>query len=163
MNRESASITQGLSARRRAYDIGMRALLYVSAIIICALLAFLIGYILVRGIPHLSWEFLSSEESVIKDIEGILPALINTLYVVIATLIIVLPLGVGSAIYLTEYATNKKLVSAIEFATETLAGMPSIIFALVGVIVFCEFVGLGTSLLAGAFSLVMMTLLPRSL
>lgn len=158
MNRESASITQGLSARRRAYDIGMRALLYVSAIIICALLAFLIGYILVRGIPHLSWEFLSSEESVIKDIEGILPAFINTLYVVIATLIIVLPLGVGSAIYLTEYATNKKLVSAIEFATETLAGMPSIIFALVGVIVFCEFVGLGTSLLAGAFSLVMMTL-----
>ena len=158
MNRETASITQGLSSRRRAYELCMRTLLYASAVIICALLLCLIGYILFRGIPHLSWQFLSSEESVIKGIEGILPALINTLYVVIATLIIVLPLGVGSAIYLTEYAGNKKLVAAIEFATETLAGMPSIIFALVGVIVFCEFAGLGTSLLAGAFSLVMMTL-----
>ena len=158
MDREQMSICCGLSRRRRAYDLSMRSLLYASAAVICALLAFLIGYILFRGIPHLSWQFLSSEESVIKGIEGILPALINTLYVVIATLIIVLPLGVGSAIYLTEYASNRKLVSAIEFATETLAGMPSIIFALVGVIVFCEFAGLGTSLLAGAFSLVMMTL-----
>ncbi len=158
MDREQMSICCGLSRRRRAYDLSMRSLLYASAAVICALLVFLIGYILFRGIPHLSWQFLSSEESVIKGIEGILPALINTLYVVIATLIIVLPLGVGSAIYLTEYASNRKLVSAIEFATETLAGMPSIIFALVGVIVFCEFAGLGTSLLAGAFSLVMMTL-----
>ena len=90
--------------------------------------------------------------------QGILPALINTLYIIIATLIFILPLGVGSAIYLTEYATNKKLVSAIEFATETLSGMPSIIFALVGVIVFCESLGLGKTLIAGAFSLVMMTL-----
>ena len=158
MEQQSKSITRGLSHRRRAYDITMRALVYASAAVICVLLAFLMGYILLRGIPHLSWEFLSSEESVIKGIEGILPALINTLYVVIATLIIVLPLGVGSAIYLTEYATNRRLVSLIEFATETLAGMPSIIFALVGVIVFCEFMGLGISLLAGAFSLVMMTL-----
>lgn len=158
MDRNTVSITQGLSPRRRAYELTMRALLYSSAAVICALLLFLIGYILFRGLPNLSWQFLSSEESVIKGIEGILPALINTLYVVIATLIIVLPLGVGSAIYLTEYATNKKLVAAIEFATETLSGMPSIIFALVGVIVFCEFAGLGTSLLAGAFSLVMMTL-----
>ena len=155
---ERVSITQGLSPRRRAYDIVMRTLLYASAAIICALLIFLIGYILYRGIPSLSWEFLTSEESVINDIEGILPSIVNTVYVIIATLIIVLPLGVGSAIYLTEYATNKKLVSAIEFATETLSGMPSIIFALVGVIVFCESLGLGKTLIAGAFSLVMMTL-----
>ena len=158
MEQQSKSITRGLSHRRRAYDITMRALVYASAAVICVLLAFPMGYILLRGIPHLSWEFLSSEESVIKGIEGILPALINTLYVVIATLIIVLPLGVGSAIYLTEYATNRRLVSLIEFATETLAGMPSIIFVLVGVIVSCESMGLGISLLAGAFSLVMMTL-----
>lgn len=155
---ERVSITQGLSARRRAYEIVMRTLLYASAALICALLVFLIGYILYRGVPSLSWEFLSSEESVINDVQGILPALINTLYIIVATLIFILPLGVGSAIYLTEYATNKKLVSAIEFATETLSGMPSIIFALVGVIVFCESLGLGKTLIAGAFSLVMMTL-----
>ena len=124
---ERVSITQGLSPRRRAYDIVMRTLLYASAAIICALLIFLIGYILYRGVPSLSWKFLTSEESVINDVQGILPALINTLYIIIATLIFILPLGVGSAIYLTEYATNKKLVSAIEFATETLSGMPSII------------------------------------
>ena len=152
------SITKGLSPRRKAYDLTMRVLLYTSAVLICALLVFLIGYILYRGIPHLSWQFLTSEESVIKDIEGILPAILNTVYVIIATLIFILPLGVGSAIYLTEYATNKRLVSAIEFATETLSGMPSIIFALVGVIVFCELFGLGVSLIAGALSLVMMTL-----
>lgn len=155
---EHGSLTQGLSSRRKAYDITMRTLLYASAIIICALLVFLIGYILYRGVPNLSWQFITSEESVIRDIQGILPALINTLYIIVATLIFILPLGVGSAIYLTEYASNKKLVAAIEFATETLAGMPSIIFALVGVIVFCETLSLGYTLIAGAFSLVMMTL-----
>ena len=102
------SITKGLSPRRKAYDLTMRVLLYTSAVLICALLVFLIGYILYRGIPHLSWQFLTSEESVIKDIEGILPAILNTVYVIIATLIFILPLGVGSAIYLTEYATNKR-------------------------------------------------------
>ena len=155
---ERISLTRGLSTRRRAYDITMRALLFASAIIICALLIFLIGYIVRRGIGGLSWEFLTSEESVIRDVKGILPALINTLYIIVATLIFILPLGVGSAIYLTEYASNRRLVSAIEFATETLAGMPSIIFALVGVIVFCETLSLGYTLIAGAFSLVMMTL-----
>ena len=155
---EHGSLTQGLSSRRKAYDITMRTLLYASAVIICALLVFLIGYILYRGVPNLSWQFITSEESVIRDIQGILPALINTLYIIVATLIFILPLGVGSAIYLTEYASNKKLVAAIEFATETLAGMPSIIFALVGVIVFCETLSLGYTLIAGAFSLVMMTL-----
>ena len=158
MNEPRVSITEPISSKRRAWNGTMRVLLYVSAVIICALLVFLIGYILYRGIPNLSWEFLTSEESVINDVQGILPALINTLYIIIATLIFILPLGVGSAIYLTEYATNKKLVSAIEFATETLSGMPSIIFALVGVIVFCESLGLGKTLIAGAFSLVMMTL-----
>ena len=152
------SITAPLSASRRAWNGAMRFLLYAAAAIICALLVFLIGYILYRGVPSLSWQFLTSEESVINDIQGILPAVVNTVYVIFWTLIIILPLGVGSAIYLTEYATNKKLVSVIEFATETLSGMPSIIFALVGMMVFCQTLGLGTSLMAGAFALVMMTL-----
>ena len=152
------SITAPLSASRRAWNGAMRFLLYAAAAIICALLVFLIGYILYRGVPSLSWQFLTSEESVINDIQGILPAIVNTVYVIFWTLIIILPLVVGSAIYLTEYATNKKLVSVIEFATETLSGMPSIIFALVGMMVFCQTLGLGTSLMAGAFALVMMTL-----
>ena len=152
------SITAPLSAARRTWNGAMRFLLYAAAAFICALLAFLIGYILYRGVPNLSWQFLSSEESVINDIQGILPAIVNTFYVIFWTLIIILPLGVGSAIYLTEYATNRKLVSVIEFATETLSGMPSIIFALVGMMVFCQTLGLGTSLMAGAFALVMMTL-----
>ena len=152
------SITAPLSSSRRAWNGAMRFLLYAAAAIICALLVFLIGYILYRGVPSLSWQFLTSEESVINDIQGILPAIVNTVYVIFWTLIIILPLGVGSAIYLTEYATNKKLVSVIEFATETLSGMPSTIFALVGMMVFCQTLGLGTSLMAGAFALVMMTL-----
>ena len=152
------SITAPLSASRRAWNGAMRFLLYAAAAIICALLVFLIGYILYRGVPSLSWQFLTSEESVINDIQGILPAIVNTVYVIFWTLIIILPLGVGSAIYLTEYATNKKLVGVPEFATATLSGMPSIIFALVGMMVFCQTLGLGTSLMAGAFALVMMTL-----
>ena len=149
---------QGLSASRRAYNTGMRALIYIAAAIVVALLIFLLGYILYRGLPNLTLEFLTSEESVVRDIQGIGPAIVNTIYVIIATLIVVLPLGVGSAIYLTEYATNHKLVSAIEFATETLAGIPSIIYALVGVLVFAESLRLGKTLIAGALTLVIMTL-----
>ena len=149
---------QGLSASRRAYNTGMRALIYIAAAIVVALLIFLLGYILYRGLPNLTPQFLTSEESVVRDIQGIGPAIVNTIYVIIATLIVVLPLGVGSAIYLTEYATNHKLVSAIEFATETLAGIPSIIYALVGVLVFAESLRLGKTLIAGAFTLVIMVL-----
>ena len=149
---------QGLSARRRIYNVGMRTLIYIAAAIVVALLVFLLGYILYRGLPNLTWEFLTSEESVVRDVQGIGPAILNTLYVIIATLVVVLPLGVGSAIYLTEYATNRKLVAAIGFATETLAGIPSIIYALVGVLVFAESLALGKTLIAGAFTLVIMTL-----
>ena len=149
---------QGLSARRKAYNLGMRAIIYVAAVLVVALLVFLLGYILYRGLPNLSWEFLTSEESVVRDIQGIGPAILNTVYVIVATLIVVLPLGVGAAIYLTEYATNHKLVAAIEFATETLAGIPSIIYALVGVLVFAESLALGKTLIAGAFTLVIRVL-----
>ena len=150
--------SQGLSASRRAYNMGMRTLIYIAAAVVVVLLVFLLGYILYRGLPNLSWTFLTAEESVVKDIQGIGPAILNTLYVIIATLVVVLPLGVGAAIYLTEYASNRKLVAAIEFATETLAGIPSIIYALVGVLIFAESLRLGKTLIAGALTLVIMTL-----
>ncbi|WP_243416848.1 phosphate ABC transporter permease PstA [Pseudoflavonifractor capillosus] len=149
---------QGLSASRKVYNGVMRTLIYVAAAIVVGLLVFLLVYIFYRGLPNLSWQFLTTEESVVKDIQGIGPAILNTLYVILATLVVVLPLGVGAAIYLTEYATNRKLVATIEFATETLAGIPSIIYALVGVLVFAESLALGKTLIAGAFTLVIMTL-----
>ena len=147
-----------LSPRRRIYEIVMRALLYISSGLTVALLLFIIGTILVDGVPGLSWQFLTTQESVINDTNGILPAIQNTLYVIVVTLIIVLPLGVGAAIYLTEYAGNRRLVAAIEYATETLAGIPSILYALVGMLVFCQMMGLGKTLLAGSLTLVIMTL-----
>ena len=147
-----------LSTRRKVYEVGMRTLLYLSAGATCLLLLFLIGYIFVEGMPNLTWEFLTTEESVLNDTVGILPAIQNTVYVVVVTLLFALPLGVGAAIYLTEYATNRKLVTAIEFATETLAGIPSILYALVGMLVFCQLMKLGTTLLAGSLTLVIMSL-----
>ncbi len=148
----------GLSPRRRAYEVGMRTLVYTAAGLVVALLVFLLGYIFYKGIPNLTWEFLTSEESVLNDVEGILPAIQNTIYVIVATLVVVLPLGVGAAVYLTEYATNHRLVTAIEYATETLAGIPSILYALVGVLIFGEALGMGKTLIAGSMTLVIMTL-----
>ena len=156
LERERTGCTMSLN--RRVYDRGMRSLLWLSAGITCALLVFLMGYILWRGIPQLSWQFLTSSESVLKGPLGILPAICNTLYVVCVTLCIALPLGVGAAVYLTEYATNHKLVSAIEFAAETLSGIPSILYALVGYLAFCKTLGLGYSLLAASLALAMMNL-----
>lgn len=146
------------SPRRRMYEVGMRTLLYAAAVLTVALLAFLICYILYKGLPNLSWDFLTRQESVLRGTDGIRPAVLNTLYVIIVTLIIVLPLGVGAAIYLTEYARNRKLVAAIEFANETLAGIPSILYAMVGVLVFCQALGLQKTLLAGSLTMVIMTL-----
>ena len=156
---EEKTITmQPLSGRRRAYDRVLRFLLYFCATLTCALLIFIIGYIFVRGLPHVTWEFLSTEPSYINDTIGILPNIANTIYIVVVTLIIILPLGVGAAGYLTEYAKNQKLVAAIEFATETLTGIPSIIFGLVGMLFFCELLGLQASLLAGSLTLVIATI-----
>ncbi len=147
-----------LSGKRKAYDRTLRFLLYFCAILTCALLVFVIGYIFINGLPHISWEFLTSETSYIKDTIGILPNILNTVYIVVVTMIFILPLGVGAAIYLTEYARNRRLVGIIEFATETLTGIPSIIFGLVGMLFFCQFMGLKASLLAGSLTLVIMTL-----
>ena len=147
-----------ISPRRRVYEAGMRTLLYMAAALTVAVLAFLIFYILYKGLPRLSWDFLTKQESVLRGTDGIWPAVLNTLYVILATLIFVLPLGVGAAVYLTEYARNRRLVAAIEFANETLAGIPSILYAMVGVLVFCQSLGLQKTLLAGSLTMVIMTL-----
>ena len=147
-----------LSPRRKAYDRTLRGLLYLCAGITCALLVFLIGYIFYRGLGNISWELLSTQTSYIKDTIGILPNLLNTLYIILLAMVIVLPLGVGAAIYLTEYATNRKVVAIIEFATETLTGIPSIIFGLVGMLFFLQLFGLKAGILAGGLTLVIMIL-----
>ena len=146
------------SPRRKVYAAVMRILMLVCAGLACALAAFLIIYVLCKGIPNLSWELLSTKPSYLSSTIGILPDILSTLYIVLATLVIVLPLGVGAAVYLTEYAANKKLVAAIEYAAETLSGIPSIIYGLVGMMFFCQFLGMKTSLLAGALTLVIMNL-----
>ena len=101
---------QKLSPRRRLYDKGLRALLWLCAGVTCALLVFLIGYIFYRGLGNISWELLTSQTSYIKGTIGILPNILNTLYIIFVAMLIVLPPAVGAAIYLTEYATNHKLV-----------------------------------------------------
>ena len=143
------------SARRKAYITAMKLLMGVAAVLTCALVVGMIGYILGNGIPNITWEMLSTAPSYLANRVGILPDILNTLYIVIATLLIVLPLGVGAAIYLNEYAANKKLVPIIEYASETLSGIPSIIYGLVGMLIFCKN---GTSLLAGALTLTIMNL-----
>ena len=149
---------KAVSRKRRAYAGLMRALMLFSVILTGALVLFLIGYVLWKGIPNITWELLSTKPSYLRNQIGILPDILNTVYIVIATLLIVLPLGVGAAIYLTEYAQNKKLVAVIEYAAETLSGIPSIIYGLVGMLFFCQFLNMQTSLMAGALTLVIMNL-----
>ena len=147
-----------ISFSRRFMDGLRMALIYLSIALVCALVLGMIGYIFFRGLPNITWELLSTTPSIRADRIGILPDLLNTLYIVVMTVIIVLPLGVGAAIYLTEYATNKHLVNIIEFATETLSGIPSIIYGLVGMLFFVEFCSLRSSLIAGSLTLVILTI-----
>ena len=147
-----------LSPARRAWNLLAKLVLWLCAAVTCALLLLVIGYIFLRGAPGLSWELLTSQESVLRGTVGILPSILNTLYVIAASLAVVLPLGVGAAVYLTEYAKNRRLAGAVEFAAETLSGIPSILYALVGVILFCNTLGLQKTLLAGSLTLVIMTL-----
>ena len=156
--RDTVKEQHPLSLSRRVYDRTLRGLLYLCAGLTCALLLFLIGYIFYRGLPHITWELVSTQESILNDTTGILPSILNTVYVVVVTMLVVLPLGVGAAVYLTEYASNRRLVAAIEFATETLAGIPSIIYAMVGVLIFSQFMSLGKTLLAASLTLVILTL-----
>ena len=147
-----------ISLNRKIKCTILNVLMYLSAGIICLILLGLVGYILYRGLPHISLEFLTQKPSLIRETVGILPNILNTLYIILITLVIVLPIGVGAAIYLNEYAKNKKVVKIIELATETLSGIPSIIYGLVGMLIFVQFFSLGTSLLAGSLTLVIMTL-----
>ena len=145
----------GLSPQRKRWIFAVRGLMALAAGLTCALVLFLLGYVLLRGIPHITWELLSTAPSVLADRVGILPDILNTVYIVLAAVVIVVPLGAGAAVYLNEYAENKRMVAAIEYAAETLSGIPSIIYGLVGMIMFC---GKGSSLLAGALTLVIMNL-----
>ena len=147
-----------IPGRRKAYIVLMRMLMGIAVTLTSALVIFLIVYVLAKGLPNVTWKLLSTKPSYLADSIGILPDILNTLYIVAATLLIVLPLGVGAAIYLTEYASNKRLVAVIEYAAETLSGIPSIIYGLVGMLFFCQFLGMQTSLLAGALTLVIMNL-----
>ncbi len=147
-----------MDKKRNIYAAVMKSLMGFSVGITCALVLFLLCFILWKGIPNITWELLSTKPSYLSGRIGILPDILNTLYIVLATLLIVLPLGVGAAVYLTEYARNKRIVSMIEYAAETLSGIPSIIYGLVGMLFFCEYGKMGTCLLAGALTLVIMNL-----
>ena len=147
-----------MNSKRKAYIVLMKLLMAVSVIITCLLIVFLIVYIMYKGLPNISWELISTKPSYLSGKIGILPDILNTVYIVIAALLITLPLGVGAAVYLTEYAQNKKIVAVIEYAAETLSGIPSIIYGLVGMLFFCQFLNMQTSLLAGALTLVIMNL-----
>ena len=151
-------LTNKLSAARRVYTAVMRVLLLLAAVLTAALVVFMIVYVLYKGLPYVTWHLISTKPTYITGAIGILPDICNTMQILLASLLIVLPLGVGAAVYLTEYAQNKKLVAAIEYAAETLSGIPSIIYGLVGMLFFCEFLGMQTSLLAGALTLVIMNL-----
>jgi len=147
---------KGISPGRRAYIGIMKGLTVLSAALTCGMALFLIGYVLVKGVPSITWELLTTAPSYLSGRVGILPDILNTVYLIVATLLIVLPLGVGAAVYLTEYAANKKLVTVIEYAAETLSGIPSIIYGLVGMLLFAN--TFGSCLLAGALTLVIMNL-----
>ena len=149
-------ITTRIAKKRRAYIGLMRTLMWASAFLTAALVLFLLACILRNGIPNITWELLSTTPSYLTGRIGILPDILNTLYIILATLVLVLPLGVGAAIYLTEYAANQRVVGVIEYAAETLSGIPSILYGLVGMLLFSN--NFGTSLLAGALTLVIMNL-----
>ena len=147
-----------ISLGRKIKSAVLNILMYLSAGTIALILLGMIGYILYRGLPHISLDFLTQKPSLVRETVGILPNILNTLYIILITLVIVLPIGVGAAIYLNEYAKNKRIVRIIELATETLSGIPSIIYGLVSMLIFVQFCSLGTSLLAGSLTLVIMTL-----
>ena len=144
--------------KRSIYNCAMQALMWLAAGITAGLTLFLLGYVLYKGLPNITWELLSTKPSYLTDRIGILPDILNTVYIILTTLVFVIPLGVGAAIYLTEYASNKRVVAMIEYAAETLSGIPSIIYGLFGSLFFCQFMDLDKSLLAGALTLVIMNL-----
>ena len=151
-------INKNFALKRKFYNKFLSIIMIISIILVAIFIVLFVGYILYKGLPQINWELISTKPSYISERIGILPDILNTLYVIFTTLCVVLPIGLGSAIYLTEYAKNKKLVAAIEYTSECLSGIPSIIFGLVGMLFFCQFLGMKTSLLAGSMTLVIMNL-----
>ena len=149
-------LKQTLSKKRKSFELLMKGFMYASLFLTVSLVVFLIIYVLKQGLPHITWNLISTKPSYLTENIGILPDILNTVYIILATLLVVLPLGVGAAVYLTEYATNKKIVGIIEYAAETLSGIPSIIYGLVGMLLFSN--NVGTCLLSGALTLVIMNL-----
>ena len=145
-----------IGSRRKLFLWIVRGGMYLATALTAVLTLFIMGYVLVRGIPNITWELLSTKPSYLEERIGILPDILSTIYIIIATLIIVIPIGVGGAVYLTEYASNKKLVAVIEYAAEALSGIPSIIYGLVGMLIFSN--NMGTCIMAGALTLVIMNL-----
>lgn len=149
-------LEESLSLKRKSFELLMKALMLLSVGLTAMLVLFLLIYVLIQGLPHITWEILSTKPSYLSGRIGIVPDILNTLYIILATLLLVLPIGVGAAIYLTEYASNKKLVQLIEYAAETLSGIPSVIYGLAGMLLFSN--NMGTCLMAGAMTLVIMNL-----
>lgn len=147
-----------LETIRNVKQIIWKALMLVSALITCAILVFMIGYVLGQGVKGLSIDFLTTKPSYLTEHIGILPDILNTVYILVVAIAVLLPLGVGAAVYLSEYAKNDKVVRVIDYAADILSGIPSIIYGLVGMLFFCQFLGMETSLLAGALTLVIMNL-----
>ena len=147
-----------LSAKRKFRDGFLKILLSICAALTAGLLVVIIGTILLRGVGGLTWKLLTSQTSYLANTIGILPNILNTLYMILVAMVIALPVGVGAAIYLTEYAANARFVRLVEFATETLTGIPSIIFGLVGMLLFIQIMGLQQGILAGGLTLVVMVL-----
>ncbi len=144
--------------QRKFYNNFLRIVMILSITLVAIFIVLFVGFILYKGLPQINWKLISTKPSYISESIGILPDILNTLYVIFTTLCVVLPLGLGSAIYLNEYARNKKIIAAIEYTSECLSGIPSIIFGLVGMLFFCQFLGMKTSLLAGSMTLVIMNL-----
>ncbi len=147
-----------LTRKRKAYIKTMKLLMVISAMLASVPAVFMIIYVLFNGFYNISGQLLLTAPSYLEDRIGILPDILNTVYILITTLLIVLPIGVGAAIYLTEYAANKRIVVIIEYTAEALAAVPSIIYGLVGMLFFCRFLNMKTSLLAGSLTLVIMNL-----
>ena len=147
-----------LVKKKRPFDNVAYALIYLSALISVGILVGIIIYVTIKGLSNVNWTFLTTERSALKGTTGIAGNIVNTLYIVVVTIVIATPIGVGSAIYLNEYARPGKLVKIIEFTTETLAGIPSIIFGMFGLVLFNQAFHLGYSLLTGALTLTLMVL-----
>lgn len=147
-----------ISKRRKRFLWAVRGGMWLAAALTGGLTLFIVGYVLLQGVPNITRELFSTQPSYLTGRIGIAPDILNTVYIILATLLLVLPLGVGAAVYLTEYAANKRIVGIIEYAAEALAGIPSIIYGLVGMLFFCELFGLQRSMLAGSLTLVIMNL-----